>query len=253
MSLKVRTRLFFIFGLGFLALFLWGLRGLPPSGSQIGKYAQTLNTISIPTRHITDVVTAVNFDFRGFDTMGEEFILFTSVMGILLLLRKQSDEEVGQPRETAVGRKVPSSSDAVRIAALGLTGPCLLFGIYTITHGQVSPGGGFQGGVILATAMLFVFLAGDYEIFSKINGYQTVEIAEAFGAAGYILIGLAAVILGRPFLENILPLAKPGTILSGGTVPLINLSVGIEVSAGILLLATAFLEETLVLKTRKGK
>ncbi|HET7213266.1 MAG TPA: MnhB domain-containing protein [Terriglobia bacterium] len=253
MSPKVRTRLFFIFGLGFLALFLWALRDLPPSGSQIGSYAQTLDTISVPERHITDVVTAVNFDFRGFDTMGEEYILFTSVMGILLLLRKQRDEAVGEPREKAPERKVLSSSDAVRVVALGLTAPCLLFGIYTITHGQVSPGGGFQGGVILATALLFVFLAGDYEMFSRINAYQKVEIAEAFGAAGYILIGLAAVILGQPFLKNVLPLAKSGTILSGGTVPLINLSVGIEVGSGILLLATAFLEETLVLMAKKRR
>jgi multicomponent Na+:H+ antiporter subunit B len=253
MSLKTRTRLFLAGGVGFLALFICGLRGLRPVGQSISPYAEKLNVLAVSERHITDAVSAVNFDFRAFDTMGEEYILFTSVLGILLLLRKQQDEAPQAPQKQAPGREVPPSSDAVRVCALGLMAPSLLFGIYTVTHGQVTPGGGFQGGIILATALLFIFLAGDYEVFNKVNAHRVVELAEAAGAAGFILIGLAAAILGEPYLNNFLPLGKAGTVFAGGTVPLINLSVGIEVAAGILLLATAFLEETLVLQTKKGK
>ena len=252
MTLRTRTWLFGTAGICFLAFLIYGLLGLTPVGQQIGPYAAKVNALAVPESHVTDAVSAVNFDFRAFDTMGEEYILFTSVVGILLLLRKQRDEAQEAPREHAPGRDAPPSSDAVRVYALGLMAPTLLFGIYTITHGQVTPGGGFQGGIILATALLFVFLAGDYKIFDKINSHQTVELAEAAGAAGFVLIGLASIAFGRPFLENILPLGTPGTVLAGGTVPLISLCVGIEVTAGILLLATAFLEETLVLKTKKG-
>lgn len=253
MSLKTRTRLFLAGGPVFFALFIFGLCGLAPVGQRISPYAEKLNELSVSERHITDAVTAVNFDFRAFDTMGEEYILFTSVIGILLLLRKQRDESEHAPRHQSQGREVPPSSDAVRVCILGLMGPSVLFGLYTVTHGQVSPGGGFQGGIILASALLFVFLARDYEIFSKIHSHQIVESMEAVGAAGFILIGIAALVLHKPFLDNFLPLARPGTVLAGGTVPLINLSVGMEVTAGILLLATAFLEETLVLQTKKGK
>jgi len=252
MSLRTRTRLFLAAGMGLLAFFIYGLLGLPPVGQQISGYATKLNSLTVPARHITDTVTAVNFDFRGFDTMGEEYILFTSVMGVLLLFRTQRDEVEEAPRNHAPGRQAPPSSDAVRVCALSLMAPTMLFGIYTVTHGQINPGGGFQGGVILATVLLFVFLAGDYEIFRKMDAHRAVELAESAGAAGFVLVGLAAIILNKPFLENVLPLAPAGTVLSGGTVPLISLSVGIEVGAGILLLSTAFLEEALVLKSKKG-
>jgi multicomponent Na+:H+ antiporter subunit B len=253
MRLRTRKRLFLAAGIGFLAFLIYGLLGLKPVGQRISPYATKLNSLAVSRRNITDGVAAVNFDFRGFDTMGEEYILFTSVLGVLLMLRKQRDEAQETPRKQAPGRKAPPSSDAVRVCALGLMAPTLLFGIYTVTHGQVSPGGGFQGGIILATALLFVFVAGDYHVFNKINAHRIVELAEAAGAAGFVLVGVAAMLMNRPFLENILPLATAGTVLAGGTVPVISLCVGVEVGAGILLLATAFLEETLVLKVKKGK
>lgn len=253
MSLKTRTRVFLVAGLGFLALFTFGVRGLTPVGQRIGPYAEKLNSLALTESRVTEAVSAVNFGFRAFDTMGEEFILFASVLGILLLLRKQSDETQQSPKKQAPGRKVPPSSDAVRVFVLGLTAPSLLFGIEVVTHGQITPGGGFQGGIILATVLLFVFLAGDFEVFSKLNANQLAEVAEAVGGAGFVLVGLTPLVFNKPVLANFFPLARPGTVLSGGIIPLINITVAIEVSAGITLLATAFLEETLVLKKTKGK
>ena len=65
-----------------------------------------VNAITVPERHITDAVTAVNFDIRGFDTLGEEFILFTSVLGVVLLMRRQTDEP-------AEGSRGPDFRDAL--------------------------------------------------------------------------------------------------------------------------------------------
>ena len=59
-----------------------------------------------PSEHATNVITAVNFDYRGFDTLGEEFILFAAVLGLALLLRERRDEEEGPPDDDAVGRQV---------------------------------------------------------------------------------------------------------------------------------------------------
>ena len=56
-----------------------------------------VNAVTVPERQITDAVTAVNFDIRGFDTLGEEFIMFVSVMGVALLLRKQPSDEPARP------------------------------------------------------------------------------------------------------------------------------------------------------------
>ena len=78
---------------GLAALFVWGLAGLPRFGSYPGPYGDFLNSYAVGERKATDIVSAVNFDYRAFDTMGEEFILFASVAGAALLLRKIEEEE----------------------------------------------------------------------------------------------------------------------------------------------------------------
>lgn len=229
---------------GFFALFALGLTGLPDFGHYRGPYGDIVNAISVPERHITDVVTAVNFDFRGFDTLGEEFIMFASVVGVSLLLRKQPGDERGHG-DQALGRSIPQPSDAVRLLAVSLVGPVILFGIYTVTHGQISPGGGFQGGVVLATAPLLVYLAGEFRKLRKITPHWLVDLAEAVGAGGYVLIGAIGYFAQDRFLGNVLPLGEAGSLTSGGTVPLLNLTVGLEVSAGFIVLMLTFLEEVL--------
>lgn len=234
----------FLISAALLAVVFWnGYSKLPPVGAVTGAYGDTVNAITVSQRHITDAVTAVTFDIRGFDTLGEEFILFTSVMGTLLLMRRQSDEPTGDHEDKAPGRTVPDSSDAVRVVAMLLLIPTVLFGLYLVTHGQISPGGGFQGGVVLSTAPLLLYLAGTYEQFRRATPHRLIAISEAIGAAGYILIGGACIALGGSFLENVLPLGQSGSITGGGTVPFIDLSVGLEVSGGIVLILLVYLEE----------
>ncbi|MGH9557658.1 MAG: MnhB domain-containing protein [Bryobacteraceae bacterium] len=226
-----------------LAIVFWrGYGQLPPVGQVQGEYGDTVNAITVPMRHITDAVTAVNFDIRGFDTLGEEFILFTSVIGVVLLMRRRK-ETMGDHEDRMCGRSVPPSSDAVRVTALLLLAPTVLFGIYIVTHGQISPGGGFQGGVILSTAPLFLYLAGTYGQFRQVAPPRFVELGESIGAAAYILIGGACIGLGGAFLQNLLPPGKAGTLTSGGIVPFIDLGVGLEVSGGFVLALLVYIEE----------
>ena len=140
-------------------------------------------------------------------------------------------------------RHVAPVSDAVRVLTVLLVGPVVLFGIYMVTHGQLSPGGGFQGGVFLATAPLLVYLAGEFKKLMKIAPHHLLEIGEAVGAAGYAVVGAVALASGLPFLQNVLPLGKPGDVVSGGTVVFIDVTVGLEVAAGFILLLMTFLEE----------
>jgi multicomponent Na+:H+ antiporter subunit B len=71
MTLRARRNLFFLGALGFLALFLWGLNGLPGFGEYEGVYGLTLNRVAVAQRHATNLVAAVTFDYRGLDTLGE--------------------------------------------------------------------------------------------------------------------------------------------------------------------------------------
>jgi multicomponent Na+:H+ antiporter subunit B len=129
----------------------------------------------------------------------------------------------------------------------------VLFGIYVGAHGQLTPGGGFQGGVVLATVPLLIYLAGNLRVFHKIVPHNLVEFAEGAGIGGFVLIGVAGLLLGKTFLENVIPLGPADPkVYSGGTIPLISLATGAAVTAGFVLLLLAFLEETLELRL-KGK
>jgi multicomponent Na+:H+ antiporter subunit B len=100
--------------------------------------------------------------------------------------------------------------------------------------------------VILATAPLLIYLAGEYGSLLRLAPRWLVEVAEAIGAGGYALIGAAAMLRNERFLQNFLPLGKAGDVFSGGTVALIDLTVGVEVAGGFIVLLLIFLEETLV-------
>jgi multicomponent Na+:H+ antiporter subunit B len=221
---------------------------LPPLGLVKSSYGDLVNRITVPERRVTDAVTAVNFDIRGFDTLGEEFILFTSVMGTVLLMRRQKDEPAGDHEDQASGRAVPPASDAIRVTSLALVPLTVLFGLYVITHGQITPGGGFQGGVILASAPILLYLCTEYRQLRRILPLRPIAISEAIGAATYILIGSLALALGGVFLQNMVPLGKSGTVTGGGMVPLIDIGVGCEVSAGLAIALLVYLEELIEAK-----
>jgi multicomponent Na+:H+ antiporter subunit B len=253
MTVRARLRLFSVAAVGFAAFLLWGLLSLPDFGNYRGPYGDVLNAVAVDERRTTDIVTAVNFDYRAVDTLGEEFILFAAVLGVAILLRAQRDEEEREPSESAYGRSAPKTSDAVRALALALVGPTVVTGWYIVAHGHLTPGGGFQGGVVLATALLMIYLAGEYKTMQRVAPMGLVELSEAAGAGAYVVIGIAGMLAGGAFLQNVLPLGEPGNLNSAGMVPLINLSVGLEVAAGFVLILTEFLEQTLLVRLKEHK
>jgi multicomponent Na+:H+ antiporter subunit B len=107
----------------------------------------------------------------------------------------------------------------------------------------LTPGGGFQAGVILATAPFLVYLAHNSEAFRRTTSHPVIEVIEALGAGAYALIGIAALLVSAPLLTNFLPLGETGDIFSSGTIALISVCVGVEVTAAFLLVAYTYLEE----------
>ena len=88
-----------------------------------------------------------------------------------------------------------------------------------------------------------MYLAGGGRLFHRVSPKKAMEAADAAGAGGYAFVGLAALLSGAAFLQNVLPLGKTGDLLSAGTVPLINAAVGLEVAAGFVLLLGEFIQE----------
>lgn len=249
LSFAGRRRLFLVGALGLAAVMLWGLTGLPDYREVTPLYGQVINEVAVEERSATAVVTAVNFDYRGFDTLGEEFILFAAALVLVLLLRRLGEERRGRLEQ--LPRHRHTTSAAVRLSCVALVGPTVLLAIYITMHGHLTPGGGFQGGVIAATALLLVYLGSDYATMQRLRPMALVETAKAAGAASFVLIGLAGLIVAGAFLENFLPLGEPGELVSAGTIPLLSLAVGVEVAGGFVLLLSEFLDQLLVIRRRR--
>jgi len=244
-----RLLLFAVGAAGMAFVYCAGALNMPPWGQYRGPYGDVIAQLAVYQRHATDTVNAVTYDYRGFDTLGEEFILFSAVTGVMLLLRPEPDrsEEKG-----GGGSGNPASfpdratlSETVQVFTTAIFGFSVLFGIYMATHGQLTPGGGFQGGVILAAAPMLLYIAENTEAFQRIVSHPLVEFFEGVGAAGYALIGIAALAMGAAFLTNVIPLGKTGDVFSSGTIAAISACVGVEVAAGFTLIIFEYLREIL--------
>jgi multicomponent Na+:H+ antiporter subunit B len=223
--------------LGGLGAFLaWGVSGLPPFGHFHGAYGLLLNAIAVPQRHTTNVVTAIVFDYRAFDTLGEEFILFAAVVGVVILLR---DDDAGMTRKA---QKDFVRSDAIRYFGLPMLGLVVLVGLWLAAFGLVTPGGGFQGGVAIASGIAVLYLTFGYRHWYRLADEQALDPLEGAGAGLYVSVGLAALIAGAPFLHNLLGPGQAGTLFSGGSMAILNWAVALEVAAANLLLYSEFLQ-----------
>jgi multicomponent Na+:H+ antiporter subunit B len=248
-SRRARLTLFAIAGAGFAAVLVIGMTGLPRFGGYNGVYGQVIDGIGVTVRHGTDLITALNFDIRGFDTLGEEFILFASVLGIVLILRELREERQEPRHEEAEEHSFAGASEALRALALGLIPSIVAVGVYIVVHGQITPGGGFQGGVILAAAPLAMFIGGRYMRMKVIAPHLLIELGDAVGAAGYALVGLSGLVLVGIFLKNPLPLGIPGHLLSGGQLDVASVCVGLEVSGAFLVAWTHFFDQALLIRS----
>jgi multicomponent Na+:H+ antiporter subunit B len=245
---RMRRNVFLVAGAGLFAFLLWSFAGLPDFGHYLGPYGDILNRVSIPERQTTAVVSAINFDYRGFDTLGEEFILFAAVVGVATLLRGLRSESERRPRDDGRGRRVRDTSAAVTVVGRALIGVTVLIGLYVVDHGHQTPGGGFQGGVILATALLLVYLSDQYVTLRRVGPMALIEFAEALGTAALVLLGVGGMLFAATFLENFLPLGTSGRLFSAGTIPVASTFVGLAVTGGFALMVSEFLEQTLVVR-----
>jgi multicomponent Na+:H+ antiporter subunit B len=168
-----------------------------------------------------NIVTSIVVTYRGFDTLGEVSVLFIAATGVAVLLRRKEEEAPGK-------RSKRQSSEILQTGTKLLTPIIIMFGVYIFINGHLSPGGGFQGGAVIASAVLLLFLSDiNYEI-----NHNLFNIIESFSGAFYVLIGLLGLILlgANNFLDNrILPLGEFGAILSAGAIPVIYSLIGLKV------------------------
>ncbi|MFC1809489.1 MnhB domain-containing protein [Candidatus Omnitrophota bacterium] len=117
-------------------------------------------------------------------------------------------------------------------------GLILLYGIYIVAHGHVSPGGGFAGGVIIALSFVHLMLAYGKDAAFKKFPKSAISFFESFGALLFLTIALVGFIGGFFFL-NILDKGEPFTLFSAGIIPLCNIAISLKVGAGLFAIFVA--------------
>lgn len=243
-NLALRTVLAVLATAAAAAFMLYGTLGLHPLGSFAGVYGETLARVTVAQRHALNVATAINFDYRGFDTVIEEYILFAAVAGVTLLFREQLGPHERVEKEPDVDRALAPASDGLGWLSFGLVPMGTLFAIYIAIHGALTPGGGFQAGAIAASIFALLYLGLNYGTAQRFLPREAADASETLGATGFVLVGVAGAVASGVYLANILPLGNTGSLASGGTIPVINGCVFVEVASGLIVAVHLFLDQT---------
>lgn len=187
---------------------------------------------------IPNVVTAILGSFRGYDTLGEVFVVLTAAIGVMLLLgtRHRSAASPVQPASGSDGLRhhlIP------RVLGRLLIPFIVLFGLYVQFHGEYGPGGGFQAGALVAAAIiLYALLEGEGPALTVVP-LSAIAAMMAGGALFYTLVGLAGIVLGGNFLDYSVLLSDPVKGQQLGIL-LIELGVGVTVCGCLLSIFHAF-------------
>jgi len=167
----------------------------------------------------TNIVTSVVLNYRGFDTLGEVTILFIAALGLGAITYTFSKK----------GKKynILSASLVLKTGCKFLFPLILLFGTYIFIHGHLTPGGGFQGGAIIASAYVLIYLScREKEI--KRNRFIA---AESIGGLIFISVGLIGLLFSGYYLSNFLSKGVLNTLFSAGIIPIIYISIGFKVGS----------------------
>jgi multicomponent Na+:H+ antiporter subunit B len=204
----------FTAGLGFLLLVVASQLdyGQPPM-----VVGQEILDVAPEQVGAANIVTSVLLAYRCFDTLGELSVLFAAATAANLALGYRRSDAPTDPEAGFILR-----------AGADLLFPLLLVvGIYIVLHGHLSPGGGFQGGVILAAA----FFVGVLGRPSEGLNYGAIVWIEGLAGAGFIGIGLWALLAHGEFLKPMGAQGTVGDLISAGTLPWLSVALGLKVGS----------------------
>jgi multicomponent Na+:H+ antiporter subunit B len=189
---------------------------------------------------IPNVVTAVLGSFRGYDTLGEVFVVFTAGIGVLFLLSARHGHAARRRPGATDDPRIGLRDDLIpRVVGRLLVPFILLFGLYVQFHGDYGPGGGFQAGALIAAAfILFALVEGEERTLQAVPLGALLALMVS-GALLYGGVGLAGIVLGGEFLDYSVLAADPVAGQHLGIL-LIEAGVGLTVTGVLLAIFHAF-------------
>lgn len=211
------------------ALMLLTAADLPPYGSDtaptVNEVAQRYVEQGTQETGAVNTVAGMILDYRAFDTLGESFVLFTAMCAVTILLNRS-----GKKRWLRQPDMVDYASDPIVAPMCRFLIPVILvFGIYILLNGHLSPGGGFSGGAIMASALIIYGLVWGGERASKAIPAKVLKIIVLCALGFYACSKTYSFFTGANHLHSIISPGVPGRILSAGLILPLNVAVGFVV------------------------
>ena len=232
--------------LALILMLLTAVSYLPPVGA-----ADNPASNEVAAKYIEDglqdtgavnIVTGMILDYRAFDTFGESNVLFIATCTVLILLRSdrkkdRKQEEAEQQRQQHYEPKDDSILQRVTFLLFPII---VIFGIYVILNGHISPGGGFSGGAIVGAGLILYANAFGFEKLNRFFTEKTYKWISFSALAFYCLAKSYSFFTGANHLESGIPLGIPGAILSSGLILPLNICVGLVVACTMYAFYTLF-------------
>ncbi len=203
-------------GFLFYVASLIGSTVLPGSASEKGSVGSVILAQFAEETVSANAVTSVVVSYRGFDTLGEVTVLFLSALSLSLLFSG------GIHKEKLLGKRNFIFENGLKVVAPFI----FLFGAYVVVHGHLSPGGGFPGGVIIATGVFAMLFTGSLHVSKSLF-----SVIEGLSGLTFVVLGILGLVSGHSFLYNFMPKGTLGSLLSAGIIPVIYAVVGVKVAA----------------------
>jgi len=171
-----------------------------------------------------NIVAAMILDYRAFDTLGEAFVLLTAVIAVVMLIRT--------PGASAPKSKVDMAEQPfmLKYAVMLVVPFIIIFGIYILLNGHLSPGGGFSGGAVLGAGISLYAASYGIEKVRTIFTFKTFIICCVSALLFYSLAKGYSFMMGASGLSAGIPLGTPGNLFSAGLIMPLNVSVGFVVA-----------------------
>lgn len=234
--------------LGIILVLLWTVASLPITGD-----AGNPDNNEVAARYIekglqetgaVNIVTGMILDYRAFDTFGESCVLFIGSCCVLVLLRLDSNSKNESIRkmiaESDDRHFEPKNDIILQKCACILVPIIMIFGIYIVLNGHLSPGGGFSGGAVLGSGFILYLNAFGYKKMGKMFTEKVYKRTTLCALTFYCLAKSYSFFTGANHLESGIPLGTPGAILSSGLILPLNICVGLVVACTMYVFYTLF-------------
>lgn len=184
-----------------------------------------------------NIVTGMILDYRAFDTFGESNVLFIATIVVMIMMRDDK-KEVGV--DSSDMHYEPKSDTILQQVTFVLFPLIMIFGIYVVLNGHLSPGGGFSGGAIMGAGLILFLNAFGIEKIRRFFTEKTHKYLCCIALSFYCLAKSYSFFTGANHLESIISTGTPGAIISAGLILPLNICVGLVVASTMYSFYTLF-------------